>query len=172
MGRTGSRTHPSKHDPRLALLIKQVGLQLFRIAQLKYPIFSAFGSAKFGGRWNSPGTAMIYTATSLAGAKLELLAQGGAIGLQPKGYGYVTVHVPEDVRLARYPRTRTPKAALQSQNFGDRWIKVRETAILLVPSAASPGDWNALINPAHPDFERLVVSRERKVIWDKRHFGQ
>lgn len=113
---------------------------------------------------------MIYTATSLAGAKLELLAQGGAFGLQPKGYGYVTVQVSEDVSMERYPRNRTPKTALQSQSIGDDWVKVQKTAILLVPSAASPGDWNALINPAHPDFKRLVVSKERKVIWDERHF--
>ena len=113
---------------------------------------------------------MIYTATSLAGAKLELLAQGGGFGLEPKGYGYVAVQVPDDVKMRRYPRNRPPKPELQSQTFGDDWVKNLETAILLVPSAASPGDWNALINPLHPDFKRLVVGKERKVIWDKRHF--
>jgi RES domain-containing protein len=145
-------------------------VHLFRIAQLKYPIFSGFGAAKQGGRWNSPGQQIIYTATSLAGAKLELLAQGGAFGLMPKGYGYVIVAVPDGVEIKRYPRRRPPKLEYESQGYGDEWANSLVSSILLVPSAASPGDWNALINPLHPDFKRLVVGKERKLIWDKRHF--
>ena len=124
----------------------------------------------FGGRWNSPGRSVIYTATSLAGAKLELLAQGGGFGLLPKGYSYVTIIVPEQVAVIRYPYRNPPRQEQASQLYGDEWMDSSASLILLVPSAASPGDWNGLINPAHSDFPLLSISKEYKVKWDKRHF--
>ena len=35
--------------------------------------FDGEGAKKFGGRWNRPGTAMVYTASSLALAAMEML---------------------------------------------------------------------------------------------------
>jgi len=31
-------------------------------------------------------------------------------------------------------------------------------------------EWNALVNPLHPDAGRLIVSHPEKVLWDKRLF--
>jgi RES domain-containing protein len=31
-------------------------------------------------------------------------------------------------------------------------------------------EWNALVNPQHPDAAKLLVSQPEKVVWDKRLF--
>jgi hypothetical protein len=31
-------------------------------------------------------------------------------------------------------------------------------------------EWNALVNPSHPDSAKLVISGQEKVLWDKRLF--
>jgi RES domain-containing protein len=121
-------------------------VQLFQIAQLKHPISNGLGGAKPGGRWNSP------------------------VGLMPWGHGYIVVTVPEGLKTMRYPRSRPPRQELELQRYGDVWLDAMASAILLVPSPASLGDWNELINPPHRDFSRLAVVQERKVISDKRHF--
>lgn len=43
---------------------------------------------------------------------------------------------------------------------GDRWIKNQESVILKVPSAIIPVENNYLINPLHPDFEKIVIQYE------------
>ncbi len=45
----------------------------FRIADKRFPIFDGTGARLVGGRWNSPGKAVIYAAETFAGAVLEVL---------------------------------------------------------------------------------------------------
>lgn len=68
-----------------------------------------------------------------------------------------------------YPRKTVPSASA-SAVWGDKWLKNRKTVLARVPSKASPGDFNYLINPSHPDFKKLKVSAERHARWDSRHF--
>lgn len=111
---------------------------------------------------------MIYAATSLAGAKLELLAHIG-FGALPKGYAYVEIDVPDVFPVAKYRGSRVPSEKM-SKMWGDRFVRSGKCAVALVPSVASPGEYNALINPEHPDFNRITVSAERAAKWDARHF--
>ena len=39
-----------------------------------------------------------------------------------------------------------------SRAFGDAWLKAKTTPALLVPTIITPGEWNVLINPLHPQF--------------------
>lgn len=54
--------------------------------------------------------------------------------------------------------------------FGDRWIHEAESADLLVPSAAIPGEWNVLLNPAHPDFPAIRWEKPKHFRFDLRMF--
>jgi RES domain-containing protein len=144
-------------------------MKLFRIASRRHKIFSGVGAAKEGGRWNSRGNTVIYAATSLAGAKLELLAHAGGFNELPVNYGYVIIDVPDAVSVARFPSSKVPPLRV-SISWGDKWLTDGNSLIALVPSKASPGDWNALINPMHPDFVKLKVSAELQAKWDSRHF--
>ncbi len=95
-------------------------MKLFRIASFKHKIFSGAGAAIEGGRWNSRGQFVIYTATSLAGAKLELLAHAGGFKELPVNYGFLAIEVPESVAVERYPRSKVPPLK-KSVSWGDKW---------------------------------------------------
>ena len=54
------------------------------------------------------------------------------------------------------------------QKYGDDWIRAGRTAILCVPSAIVPVENNYLLNPAHPDFNRLIISPAEECSIDPR----
>ena len=143
-------------------------MKLFRIGIQNFPVFSSFGATQKGGRWNSAGMPVIYAATSLAGAKLELFARIG-FEATPAGYLFVQIDVSDATKFSKYDLSVVPTLA-ESKAWGDGWLVANETVMALVPSRASPGDWNALLNPRHPDFGSLDVSKEKPVRWDTRHF--
>jgi RES domain-containing protein len=42
--------------------------------------------------------------------------------------------------------------------------------VLVVPSVVARAECNAVVNPAHPQAGRLVVSVPQPVVWDQRLF--
>jgi RES domain-containing protein len=50
-----------------------------------------------------------------------------------------------------YPARWKSRVAI-SRAFGDAWLKAKKTPALLVPTIITPGEWNVLINPLHPQF--------------------
>ena len=151
-------------------------LRLVRVCKAKYRPFDGTGAALEGGRWNSPGAPVTYAALSYAGALLEILVHAGTDDLPGPHHG-VTIDVPADVAVERLapadvpgwdaPDERVARAA------GDRWRAASRSAVLLVPTVvASPHDWNAVIDPRHPDAARLVVSAPSVVTWDPRLFAR
>ena len=54
------------------------------------------------------------------------------------------------------------------KNVGDQWIQNQESAIMKVPSAIIPFEYNYLINPSHPDFEKIVIHSPQEFAFDPR----
>ncbi len=54
------------------------------------------------------------------------------------------------------------------KKVGDRWIQHQDSVILEVPSAITPVEYNYLINPSHPDFEKIVIHSPQKSAFDSR----
>jgi RES domain-containing protein len=150
-------------------------IRIFRIADERHPIWDASGAALLGGRWNSRGKPVIYGSLSYACAMLEILAHAG-IGRVPRAQRYVVAEVPEEVPVERIDPEALPASwdaedSTAAREFGDQWIEARRSLVLFVPSVVARLEWNAVVNPAHPDFVRLQVSRPRRVEWDRRLFG-
>ena len=55
-----------------------------------------------------------------------------------------------------------------TQLLGDTWLRKMETAVLKVPSAIIDMEYNYLLNPAHPDFEKIKISSVSKFTFDPR----
>lgn len=147
-------------------------MRLWRIGNALFPVWSAEGARLKGGRWNQPGTPAIYAATSFASAALETLVHAN-IGRVPRDARYVTIDIPDDAPVERLAVADVPEWNAippgPSRIAGDAWIRARSGLVLLVPSAVTLGlDDNALVNPLHPDFGRVVVSAEAPVRWDER----
>jgi RES domain-containing protein len=146
----------------------------FRIvkASLAGEALGGEGASLYGGRWNSPGTEVVYTAQSESLAMLELLVHLGASDLLQR---YVTMRVEferelvQSVAPAALPaRWRASPAPAELQVLGDRWASERRSAVLRVPSALVPRESNYLLNPSHPDFRRLVIGAPEPCTFDSR----
>jgi RES domain-containing protein len=48
------------------------------------------------------------------------------------------------------------------------WLGAVPTAVLCVPSAVIPMEWNYLLNPVHPDFSRIRVHAPKPFEFDSR----
>lgn len=114
----------------------------------------------YGGRWNSPGTAMIYAADSPSLAALELL-----VGLEDaaflSSFVLLSVDIPDpaivDLKTDQLPADwRSYPAPPALARYGDAWIRAATSLALRVPSVVVPQQSNLLIHPKHPDFRSLV----------------
>ncbi len=149
-------------------------MRIFRIGDERHALWSGVGAALVGGRWNTPGREVIYGSLSYACAMLEILAHA-AIGRVPRTHAFIAVEVPPEVSVERpVPEALPPgwdaEDSVPARLFGDRWLVECRSAVLIVPSVVARLDWNALVNPRHPDFKRLVPGAPRRVIWDRRLF--
>jgi len=149
-------------------------MRIFRIGDERHSIWDGTGAAFIGGRWNSPGKPVIYGSLSYSCAMLEILAHAN-IGRIPATHRYVVAEVPDNISVENYDEHSLP-AEWDSENsasaraFGDQWLKEARSAVLIVPSVIARLDRNALVNPLHPDANKLIVATPEKVIWDKRLF--
>ncbi len=144
----------------------------FRVADRRHTIFDPAGAALHGGRWNSPGRGVMYAAQTYAGALMEVLVHA-ILGAVPKNHGVITIAIPDDLPVEHLAPGRIDIVdTRQTRSYGDGWLSEKRTAILSVASFVLQGrEQNILINPAHPDFGRIVASEPEAVIWDERLFS-
>lgn len=146
----------------------------WRITKRKHAknAFTGEGAREFGGRWNHPGTAVVYTAQSQSLAALEMLVHLDSSELLEK---YVLIGVEfeqslvqpvEPSALPRHWRSDPPPPEVRS--IGDDWIRAGSSVVLQVPSALVPGESNFLLNPEHRDFAGLRFGKPLAFRFDHR----
>ena len=115
--------------------------------------FSGEGARLYGGRWNSPGIAIIYTAGSVSLATLELLVHLDntsvlpSFSICPVDFDDSLVELLDLATLPRDWHQSPPPTSLQT--IGDDWISRGSSVVLRVPSAVIENENNYLINPGH-----------------------
>ena len=134
--------------------------------------FSGEGARLAGGRWNLPGTSVVYAAGSLALAALEVLVQLEAPQLMPS---YVQIPVEFDSSACRrldldalpadWAESPVPES---TRLIGPDWVRSQASVVLAVPSALVPDELVYLINPNHPDFASLRVGQATSFRFDPR----
>ncbi|ARJ64362.1 hypothetical protein WV31_00955 [Magnetospirillum sp. ME-1] len=118
----------------------------WRICRRPFADLSGEGARQVGGRWNTPGQPMLYTAATPELAALEVRVHLDlAPDLIPDDYVLMRVDLGG---LAIETVTAIP---VDPAAFGDRWLAERRTPVLRVPSAIIAESSNLLINPLHPD---------------------
>jgi RES domain-containing protein len=56
-----------------------------------------------------------------------------------------------------------------SRAFGDAWLKSNNLPALRVPTVITPGEWNVLVNPLHPQFSlKWIVTGPDAYTFDAR----
>jgi len=133
--------------------------------------FDGEGARRFGGRWNSAGRAVVYTAATTSLALLEILVNADAV-LLPH---YLTIPVVfaeglvESFDRSRLPRRwRSHPAPYALKRLGNRWLDEGRSCVLEVPSAVVPHESNYLLNPRHPAFSSVLFGEPVAVETDPR----
>lgn len=144
----------------------------WRIVKRKHAktAFTGEGARRFGGRWNSAGVAMVYTAESQSLAALEIVVHLDSSELLAR---YVLIEVGIDERLMAHLDHRLlhknwRAKPSKSREIGDAWVAAGSSVVLEVPSATIPAEKNFLINPRHPDFLRLHLGKPFPFQFDPR----
>jgi RES domain-containing protein len=150
-------------------------MRVWRISRRIYPPLDGEGARLFGGRWNSRGSPVVYTAGSLALAVLEVLVHTDR-DLIPNDLHAFEIEIPDAwtpriVSLDELPAGWDAHDELElCQRFGDAWIHTAAEAVLAVPSAIVPEELNYLINVRHPDAEEVRVVSSRPFTFNPRLF--
>ncbi|PLR24387.1 RES domain-containing protein [Caulobacter zeae] len=137
-----------------------------RIAKAAHVGLDGEGARLYGGRWNSPGRPMLYTAASPSLAVLEVLVHLDLPpDLLPLDYRLLWIHVPDDA-----PSLVLEAVPRDSVAAGDAFLSAGAALCLRVPSQVVPQEINTLINPRHPAFAAVRVEREEAFRFDPRLF--
>ncbi len=150
-------------------------LTVFRLGKRAYRnhLFNGQGGLYASGRWTPRGRPVVYTSASISLAILEYTAN-----YRRRGWVPATVlgraRIPTSVRIDTVSIDKLPAnwfttpSPHQLQIFGGEWLERGQTAVLKVPSAIVIEEWNYLINPLHPDFRKLRVSKPLPFDFDQR----
>jgi RES domain-containing protein len=138
--------------------------------------FNGEGARRFVGRWNHPGTAVVYTAASRSLAALEMLVHLDSATLLQE-YVACEVGIGESL-ITRLDASKLPRdwAADPPPDsvrlIGDRWVAEGSCAVMEVPSAVIPSESVFLLNPAHADFAKLRLGEPLAFRFDRRLAGK
>ncbi len=104
------------------------------------------------------GTEVIYTSESPSLAVLEILVHYDVL---PQDFALTPIQIPDSLGVlivegedlpADWDRETLVPA---TQMIGERWVRERDYSVLSVPSCVIREARNLVLNPAHPDFQRI-----------------
>ncbi len=149
--------------------------QAFRICKTRFleSAMSGEGARIAGGRWNSPGLPVVYAASSLSLATLEIMVHLEEAEVFNRLFSWLHLEFPseliEPIDITTLPcGWQADETNAAARSVGDRWLRTAKGAILAVPSAVTEGEQNYLINPRHPDFHKIKVSSPHRFRTDPR----
>jgi len=138
-------------------------MQAWRLCRAAFADLAGDGARLYGGRWNSPGRAMVYTASSAALCVLEVRVH---LDLPPD-------LIPDDYVLTAISLDGLSVESVETlpdntRAFGDAWLQEQRTAVLRVPSLIVPESHNLLLNPTHPQASAARLLDRRPFAFDRR----
>ena len=148
--------------------------RVWRISAAAYVnrIFTGEGAYRYGGRWNSPGHAVVYMSESLSLCALETLTHMVKMHMM-QGYKCVWVEIPDELITIVEPEAlpadwRAVPASKSTKKIGDEWLSSQRTPVLKVPSTVIPVENNFVLNPSQPVFDELTIGDVQDFEFDER----
>lgn len=136
---------------------------------------SGKGADEVGGRWNRPGTALLYCSSSIALACLETLVHLTSYDQLPFNRYLVRIVIPPSAWRQRTVFEPTENVGwdsvpygIVSLSWGNAWAASARSLIAEIPSVVIPEETNLLINPRHRDAKRLRAQKLRRWTYDPR----
>jgi RES domain-containing protein len=136
-------------------------IRVYRVCSVKHPNIDGEGSRLYGGRWNSPGLPVVYTASSLALAILETRVH---LKTPPVDYIRLTIEIdnknftPEDLTSAVFGSVWRTNTSV-TRKLGDLHFRANPLVPLKVPSVVVDTEWNLLFHPDWGGSHAVVIDK-------------
>jgi RES domain-containing protein len=151
-------------------------MQVWRICKRRYSdaAFTGEGARLYSGRWNPAGVRMVYTSSSLSLAALEFFVHLDP-SVAPDDLVSVSAIIPTALKVERFASNGLPVDWRTAENpklqaMGAAWASGKRSVAVEVPSIVIEGEWNVLLNPAHPQFSKIQVAQPVPFHFDRRLF--
>lgn len=148
-------------------------MKVWRLCSNHHPLPDGEGARLYGGRWNVPGKAIVYTSGTLSLAVLKKLVHTDP-DLLPSNMIELSADIPDYLDIEVVSEDGLPQdwrdypAPESIQALGTQWAGENRTAVLSVPSVVVPTERNYLLNPRHADFPKIRWSEPNPFQWDPR----
>ena len=146
---------------------------VYRVGKTRYAgDLTGEGARLNGGRWNHKLTPCIYTSESKALAVLEYTVNVNIDDI-PRALSFTHFEIPDTEILvlseADLPGNwKQVPAPSSTKDFGTRLLKAAKKLVIKIPSAVIPGEYNYLINPAHPHIKHCKIKAVKDFVYDVR----
>jgi RES domain-containing protein len=153
-------------------------MHLFRISKREYiEDLSGFGAGLYGGRWNSKGINMVYTAENISLAYLEFFVHNYHI-LETTHVCLARIEIADKAPVQHLSPDEIPgnlntsrSYTIETRSAGDDFIKEGKFYALKIPSAIVPGEFNLLLNPLHLAHKQTkIIGITDPLVFDVRLF--
>jgi RES domain-containing protein len=147
-------------------------MKIYRISLSKWA--NSLQGSGFAARWNSKNIFVLYFAESRSLACLENVVHMSAIHIQGLLYSLIVYDVPdnyEEITTDMLPNGwngNNEDAYRLCRPLGDEWARQNKSLILKVPSAISSGEYNFILNPNHPEVNKINLVTIEPYIFDPR----
>jgi RES domain-containing protein len=146
---------------------------VWRLTLKKHVAPDGEGARRYGGRWNKPGTPVVYTSGTLSLAALEYLVHVDS-DILPDSLVSVKATIPENLAIETIDPSDLPDnwkdkiIPVNLQERGTSWANGAKTPILKVPSVVIEHEWNYVLNPLHRDFHQITWDTGMAFSFDSR----
>jgi len=149
-------------------------ITVYRIGKRKYSrdALSGSGGLFVGGRWHHKGVRIVYCPQHLSLASLEFLVHFQRLERAIELVSF-DIEIPESL-IEQLPTNQLPSdwnttpPASSTADIGTDWLRSMRSAVLRVLSVLSSGEYNFLLNPAHPAASQIKVVAESPYRYDSR----
>ena len=150
-------------------------MRVWRICRKPYvdTALDGIGGMYTSGRWHTKGNPIVYTASSAALAALEVLVHVNPL-TAPSDLRLLAIELPDDLTTEVLEPVTLPgswhsvPAPAELQTLGSSWLTSGRTAALNVPSAVITVERNYLLNPRHPELQRVRILSDEAFSFDTR----
>ena len=129
---------------------------------------SGEGAYLYGGRWNNPGTHLVYAAENNVLAAFEVALRVPLEHIS-KNYVMVPIEIPDKTEVMEPALTGPWHLKMEvTRSIGENFINDKKYLLMKVPSALISDSFNYLINPSHNLIKKVIVLEARSILFDKR----
>ena len=148
-------------------------IRLYRISRNKYKDdLSGEGARLYGGRWNKPGVAALYTSEARSLALLELIVHFNSAAALKMDYVFITLGIEEEhiynVELKDLPKDILSFNNTKLWDITDDLFYKKDIFAMRVPSVLVPQEFNVILNPNHKLVDIMKVVEVEAAILDDR----